>query len=308
MRIIKQTDKILSVSHSDADGLACQVVLGNIFKNIDYIIQPFVKIDNVLATADFSQYDHVFITDIYPSVHQIMNRSDKFILIDHHDTALPLHDPKKMRFVDQSQCGAALVKKFVEAYFKIPLPHLDRFIYLINDYDLWLHKDPFSKDFNLLYDMYRGINKDMSAYRSRFMGGNVLLSDEEVDYIDGKHKEYTATYNGIEMIEFNHINGALVINVKSFVNEICHDLMVNNGYKIVFLVNAGTGHTNVRHCAQSLNIGELLTKLDLGGGHKFAAGMRKIEPAELFTKKLLTLEKFLYMNFPEMRRVEEPKS
>lgn len=304
MRIIKQTDKILSISHSDADGLACQIVLGNVFKNINYCIHQFVKVDSALTSIDYSPYDHVFITDIYPSVHKLMDISDKFILLDHHDTAAALHDPKKMRFVDQSMCGAALTKKFLEAYFKIAMPYLDRFIFLIDDYDRWKHTDPFSKDFNLLYDMYRGVNRDMSAYRNRFMGGNVLLSEEEVDYINGKHKEYKTVYDGIELLEFNHINGALVINVENFVNEICHDLMTNNGYKIVFLVNAKTGHTNVRHCEQSLNIGELLTKLDMGGGHKFAAGMKKIEPTDEFTKKILTLEKYLYKYYPDMRIVE----
>jgi hypothetical protein len=134
------------------------------------------------------------------------------------------------------------------------------------------------------------------------------LSDEEVDYIKEKHKEYDVVYNNIELIEFNHINGALVINVENFINEICHALMVNNKYKIVFLVNAKNGHVNVRHNVSTLNIGDVLSRLNLGGGQRFAAGMNRIEPADMLIKKLLTLEKYLYVHFPELQRSENDNS
>lgn len=301
MRRINRDDKILSISHSDADGVAAQVVLGNVFKNIKYLIYQFVKIDDALNLFDFSPYDHVFLTDIYPSVFKIMDRTDKLIFLDHHDTSKELHDPKKMRFVDTNQCAASLTKNFVEAYFKIKLSHLDKFIYYINDYDLWLHRDPFSRKFNLLYDMYRGVNRDLSKYRERFMNGNVLLSEEEAEYIAGKEREYTTVLDGLEMIEFNHIKGAFVINAPSFINEISHDLMNNNGYRIVFIKSAVTDHISVRHNVESLNMGELLTKNNIGGGHPKAAGMSKMENDKLI-KILLTIEKYLYLHYPEMRR------
>ncbi len=301
MRKIDREDKILSISHLDADGIASQIVLGNVFKNIKYFTYQFVKIDESLNKIDFSPYDHVFVTDIYPSVHKLMDLTDKFILLDHHETALPLHNPAKMRFVDLNQCGASLTKSFIEHYFKIRLEHLDRFIYLINDYDLWIHADPFSKKFNLLYGMYRGINKDMSYYRKRFMYGNVALSEEELLYIEGKEREYKIVFDDIEMMEFEHIKGGLVLNVNKFVNEICSDLMEHNGYRIVFLRNPDTGHTNVRHNIPGLNIGKLLEEHDLGGGHKNAAGMKILNP-DVFTKSIMVIEKFLYKNFPEVRK------
>lgn len=300
MRTIKKTDKVLSISHLDGDGVASQIVLGNVFPNITYVLSQFVKFDILLADCDFSSYDHVILTDIYPTNPKLIDISDKIILIDHHDTALPFHNPSKMRFVDQDQCAAALTKLIMEKYFKVSLSHLDKFIYLINDYDLWIHKDPFSKDFNLLYEMYRLHNRDMSKYRERFMKGNVLLTDEEVDYIKSQHAEYNRIYNNVELVEFNHINGALVVNVEKFVNEICQDLMKNNGYNIVFIRNSKTGHINVRQNIPIINIGEILSKFDVGGGHRFAAGMRAME-ADEFLKTVLELEKYLYTHYPEIR-------
>lgn len=304
MRKISRNDKVLSISHSDADGVAAQIVLGNVFPNITYQIYQFVKIDEAFNLLDFSPYDHVFMTDIYPAVPKIMDRTDKLIFIDHHDTSKALHDPKRMRFVDTSQCAASLTKKIMEAYFRISLKHLDKFIYHINDYDLWIHKDPFSKKFNLLYDMYRGVNRDLSKYRERFMSGSMLLTEQEVEHIKSKEIEYKHVFDGLEMIEFNHIKGGFVISAPNFINEIADDLMANNGYRIVFVKSTYTEHVSVRHNVDGLNMGELLTKHNIGGGHPKAAGMAKMDNDQL-TKTLLALEKHLWIHFPEMRSTQQ---
>ena len=300
MRIIKRTDKILSMSHSDADGVAAQIVLGNVFENITYNLYQFDKIDNALLTLDFDLYDHVFLTDIYPTSGKLLDRSDKIIYLDHHETGLPLHNPRRMRFVDVNQCGATITKSFVEAYFKIKIPYLDKFVFLIEDYDRWQHKDPFSRKFNALYGMYRFMNQDMSEYRKRFMHGNVLLTDEEVQYLERKDKEYHTNFDSLEMIEFNHIKGAFILNATEFLNEIAHDLMTNNGYRIIFLKNLKNDNVSLRHNIQGFNAGELLVKHNLGGGHPFAAGFHEVD-SEKLVKHILTIEKYLYVHFPEVR-------
>lgn len=308
MRIIKPEDKILSLSHCDSDGLACQIVLANVFKNIKFSTQSFYKVDSIIQFIDLDKFDHVFITDIFPSVQKLLDRSDKFILIDHHDSSIAYHDPKKMRFNDITMCGAALTKKFIEAYYKIKLSHLDRYIYLVNDYDMWFHKDPFSKDFNMMYEMYKDMNPKiygdgnnyMSAYRNRFMNGDVNLTQQELDFIAGKKEEFKQVYEALEIVEFQHIKGCLVINANGFINEICSDLLDSGNYRIVFLRNTKNGHISVRHNIENLNIGEFLTKNNLGGGHKKSAGM-DIMDADTMTKKLLTMEKVFYANYPEVR-------
>lgn len=302
MRVIKQTDKILSISHCDADGVAAQVVLGNVYPNIEYSIQQYVKIDEYLySRVNYDAYDHIFITDIFPSIPKALDRSDKFIVLDHHETALPYHDPKKMRFIDTSMCATALTKLFLEKYYKIRLAHLDRYVELINDYDLWIHADPFSKSFNLIYDMY---HDDRGRYRQRFMNGDVNLTAEEQNFIKQKKIEYKETYDSLELVEFEHIKGCLVLNSDKFINEICENLMQSEGYKIVFFRSTKNGHTSVRHCVNDLNIGELLTQQGLGGGHRKAGGMNELN-SELLVKKILALEKLLFMNFPEVRRTEK---
>ena len=149
--------------------------------------------------------------------------------------------------------------------------------------------------------MYRRINKNMSEYRKRYMTGNINLTPEEADYLASIDRDYKAVYDGLDIMEFEHIKGCFVLSATKFLNELCHDLMNNNGYLIVFIRNTDTGHISVRHKMPSFNAGEFLTKHNLGGGHKFAAGMSAIEPADI-PKKLLTIEKFLYVNFPEIQK------
>jgi oligoribonuclease NrnB/cAMP/cGMP phosphodiesterase (DHH superfamily) len=206
-----------------------------------------------------------------------------------------------MRFIDTTQCGAALTKKFIEHYFKITLSHLDKFIYHINDYDLWIHQSPFSRQLNMLYDMYRKVNRNMGEYRKRFMGGNINLMQEETDYLAAKEKEYHSVYDALELMEFEHIHGGFVLSATQFINELCTDLMNANGYYIVFMRNGETGHISLRHRIPEFNAGEFLTKNNLGGGHRNAAGMTKIEP-ENIPKVLRTIEKYLYTHYPIVQK------
>lgn len=301
MRKLNRNDYILNIGHSDLDGISCGIVLGNVFQNIDYLNTAFYKIDVLLQTRDFSKYKHVFITDVYPNDMRLLDRIPNSILMDHHDTCEAYHDISKMRFVDTSKCAAKLVHKFMESYFFIDLSNLNQFIYHVNDYDLWIHESPFSKKLNMLFSMYLGKTRNYSGFRKRFMSGDINLTQDEQEYIRYSETNYKTAYDNAELMEFDHINGCLVTNVNDYISEMCHDLMVKCGYKIVFLRNNKKGNTSIRHCIPSLHIGNLLNSIGLGGGHKFAAGMNQLD-SHAIVKDILAVEKILYERFPETRR------
>ena len=72
-------------------------------------------------------------------------KNPKIILLDHHESALDLHDPSKNRFVIPSMCGAKLTQRFLERCFNLDLSKFDNLIYLTQDYDLWIHSNKKSK-------------------------------------------------------------------------------------------------------------------------------------------------------------------
>ena len=56
---IDRNSKILSISHADGDGVACQIILGQVFKNIKYLNTAFYKVDKILESVMFDDYDYV---------------------------------------------------------------------------------------------------------------------------------------------------------------------------------------------------------------------------------------------------------
>src|SRR5271157_2281513 len=137
MRLIDPNSKVLSLTHSDMDGVGCQIVLGHVFKHLTCQASTFVSVNKLFNDKNFEGYDHIFITDIYPNYPELLTKyEDRIVLLDHHNTSLGNHNPFKMRFVDSGQCATSLTKKFVEQYFHKDLGFLDKFVYHVNDYDL----------------------------------------------------------------------------------------------------------------------------------------------------------------------------
>ncbi len=293
MRLIKSTDRILSFSHGDTDGATCQILLGNVFSNIYYINSPFGKIDTYLKNTDYSKFDHVFLTDLYPSDRDLINISTKLILIDHHDTQLDINNPKMMRFVDTSRCASATVKPFLESYFKVDLSYLNDLVRLTNDYDMWQLKYPESHMLNELYYYYKH-----EGFRNRFFKGNINFTRPELDYLSERNQLYKKLYESLDGIDFDSMNGCMVLGDNNFINEICHDLMEKDGYHIVFFRVGNTGRISVRHKIEGLHIGNLLLKLGMGGGHEHAAGMLCSKDPKELSNQVQRVIKEIYEKFP----------
>jgi oligoribonuclease NrnB/cAMP/cGMP phosphodiesterase (DHH superfamily) len=285
------------------DGIGCQIVLANVLTDVLFCNSSFVNVDKMFNDKNFEGFKHIFVTDIYPNNPELIKKyEDRIVMLDHHGTSMINHCPSKMRFVDDGQCATALVKNFVENYFEKDLSFLNELVYHINDYDLWIHESPKSKELNIVFDMYKEIDRTLSMFRKRFIKGNVTFTQDEINYINFKQAEYVEVFNKIEVVDFEKINACIVLNTDKFLNDICDDLLKKHGYSMVFFRNTKNGHTSVRHNIIGINIGRILDNLGIGGGHEFAAGINILD-VKLLMQSLKDLDKFLYENYPKVRRV-----
>ena len=297
---LNSKSKILSISHCDLDGVGCQIALGNFFSNIEYHAATFTSINHIVKTLStkFKNYDCVIITDIYPKDLSILDSYDNVVVLDHHETNKS-HDPDKNRFVITDFCAAQLTKNWVEAMFNVDLSFLDDFMDLVNDYDLWIHKDPKSKQMNMLYGYYRH-NKTLK----RFFNGDVNFSPRENQYLKERQKEFENIWDQLNVYDLEKINGCF-FTYEDFPNELCEKLYSKGkegGYDVVFAYNINNNNISVRTGRTDINLGEVLEDLEVGGGHPCSASCRGISSLSDVPLLMEMVEKEMYKRWPQVRR------
>lgn len=290
MKIIPLESNILSIAHNDLDGSVSQIILGHVYKNIRYIHCSFYKIDEILLSLDFNNYDYVFLTDIHPDKKEVLYLSDKIVLIDHHKSAETYHNPSKNHYVifDKNICASVLTKMFVEKMYNINLFCLNSLVYLTNDYDMWILKNCKSKLLNdVMFYLYRP-----AKFREVFFNGRTRFTYEEIEWLKKRREMFKEIYKNIEVYEFDKINGC-VIEAEEFINEIAHKLMKEENYQIIFVRNPKTQRVSVRHNITNLDMGNILKSYGWGGGHELSAGFW-VSSNEDFKTKIEILEKEIY--------------
>lgn len=289
--------KILNISHKDLDGVGCSIIIKNCFRNPVFIDAKYNNIQEILWKIDFENYDAVILTDISPEeviADFTPEWKDKVLLLDHHDTAMNLHDPENMKFVVPGESATVLVKKFFEKYYDVKFDHLDYFTSVVNDYDMWIHEDPKSGDLNELYLKYWD-----ERFRERFYKGFTDFSFEEKIYIENQHKAFNKTFNDLDIWDLTEESMCMFVSQK-WTNEICDKLLKEKGYKVAINRNPKTKNCSVRTNVPSLHIGKVLEELKYGGGHKEAAGFYEPDLVK-FQEKIRTLENKLVREYPDVR-------
>lgn len=287
LKSFNRKSKVLSLSDSDLDGAGSQIVLANALDNLICQKVTYSTIDQVMREIDYSAYDFVILTDISPEDRSLFNLSDNIILLDHHDSSLDLHCPEKMRSVISGKCSAYWTKQFCEQTLKINLSYLNNLVWLINDFDMWELRSPKSRFLNCLFYKYFS-----EKFQRRFFNGDTRFTDEEIKYIRKQKKEFNYIYDNLEVYSMEKINGCFV-QCNRFHNDICHKLMNDEKYDVVFFRNPQTKKVSVRNKAKGIHIGNILKELNVGGGHKDAGGF--FEPdIQSLQEKLVLIENKLY--------------
>lgn len=293
MKKIPLESKILSLSHNDMDGVGAQIILGAIYKNITYICIKYQEIDKVLSGMNCDEYDYVFLTDITPSKHELLDKFNNVIVIDHHENME--NNPSKKVFINRKHSATKLVKHFMEKMYDVELSDYDDFVKYVNDYDTWTLKYKGAKRMNLLYTYY-----SEDKFRNRFKSGNMKLTDKEKNYILESEKKFVELYENLEIIEFEKINGCVFYH-DEVINELAYRLMKEEGYKIVLINTTKNYNLSLRSSLDDFNFGKYLREKGWGGGHKQAAGI-KCENEKELTEILIAIEKDLYKRIPSIRK------
>lgn len=287
---INRSSKILSISHNDLDGTVCQIILGNVFKNITFLNRSFYNIDKTLEDVNYSEYDFVFVTDIYPENESLLDKSNNIILIDHHKTSI--NEPEKFRYSFSKKCASVYVKRFVEALFNIKLDHLKSLVYITNDYDLYKLNNFKSIWMNEIMMAYKP-----DKFRRKFFNGRTRFTMDEMLYLKTRRNKFNDIWDNLDVFELDEFNGCITIE-SDFMNEVANKLMKDEGYKIIFNKHPNSGRLSIRHCIEDFNAGQYLKDLGWGGGHKYAAGMF-LESEETLKNVIQTIEEHLIKNFKE---------
>ena len=71
---ISRKSKVLNITHCDMDGCGCSILLGAIYEDLTVIQASYNNIDTYLYNTDESEYDYIFVTDIYPVVSEVLDK------------------------------------------------------------------------------------------------------------------------------------------------------------------------------------------------------------------------------------------
>lgn len=257
--------RILNFSHCDMDGATSTIVIKNYFnkvisEQITYS-QENTIVPKLIKHKD--NFDAIIFTDFCPcNLNEVIAFGKPVLVLDHHESAVKWNDPKKFIYVCPGFSGCKLAYEFFN--HDDCLIHLKELIDIVNDFDLYILKDPRSKPFNSLYwDM------GFTWFINRFFGGDVELSRAEKAFLVRKQKDFKEYYDGLEISELN--NKGVFCYCDHFLSEVS-DALKADGYAWVVLYRPG--FLSVRSSDDSnIDLVEVAKILGKGGGHEHAIGI-----------------------------------
>lgn len=269
---IKAGETVMGIVHRDLDGVGSSIAFETAMKKIGaryyHYSVGYPEIDSVLNTLHYENYDHVLLMDVSPVRDpSLIDKSPKIKLIDHHDTATKYHQPDKFRFVDITKCATVLVKEYFEQAYSLDLSHLNELVFLINDYDMWVHTDKRSKLLNSLYYKYWD-----EKFRKRFMDGEIAFTLEEIEFFKEQKKKFDTLWSNLVVYDISDIKGAF-FTCSEMINDVCEKLLKEKGYDFAFCLNGRSKIVSCRTIREDIHLGHILEKLKIGGGHAKSAGI-----------------------------------
>lgn len=293
---------VISLSHSDLDGVVSVIVAKNLFKTVDasYVsynntLEPWIK---SLEANPFklNKYDMLLITDVSLkpdqikrifTAMQVAEFNGRFVFLDHHEGSKPIHNPGANIFVVDGVCGAKLTLGYFENIFETKLTHLHELVKYTNDYDLWKHEYPESKKLQYLLDYEMEISwKDaLDTFANKYINGIDFknLSEQQQTIISKKEKKLDEVWNDLEVSLFEDSKIAFIFNEGKYVNEMSERVLNTPelAVEVVIYIDPKTVKGSVRASdskIKDMNLSLVLqhisktSKFLHGDGHKLAAG------------------------------------
>ncbi|MCY7948044.1 hypothetical protein P8891_06125 [Bacillus atrophaeus] len=307
--MIDKQSKIKLFTHTDLDGVGCGIIGKMAFDNIDIEYLDYhnvnTKIGLFIEYGRHSEYEKVIVTDISVN-REVANKindiaPDKFILLDHHQTAEFLNEYEwahiyPRRNANEKNSGTNMLFEFLihERLFKGTDRYFDAltvFAEKVRRYDTWEWKEVYGDNEasdlnNLLYLV--GRTTFIDKFVDRFNTQNPLVVSEgswlemfdhgdkavlTVDrnkaksYIDRKEKQMVLTDL------FGYKLG--VVFGEQYISELGNSLSERNKeLDAIAIVDIGNKKVSLRTVHDHINLGTEIASRFGGGGHPKASGFQ----------------------------------
>lgn len=166
---IKIFEKVLLVTHTDFDGTAPAVVINYVdpqykSKAMEVMFVENKDLNNKLIEVANDEYFEgftVFIVDHCPTFdtfNLLKSKGMNVFVFDHHEKTELINSTDKNVFINLDHCGTKIFFHFLHRILGVfdlaTFFALSDFVDVVNDYDMWIHDDPRSKEINtLLWEM-----------------------------------------------------------------------------------------------------------------------------------------------------------
>jgi|GEM_PF-807923 len=277
---INQYDNAILITHNDLDGAVCEILAKKAVNIEETHVCDYKDVNEtvrrILSTEkEQRRYRPIIITDISVDLETAKLLESYYrlytsvLLIDHHKTAIFLNQ-YLWAVVDINYSASMLVYET----FKNVLPEFIQLTTLANDYDLWVHKYPESKQLNTLFS-----NIPRSIFIDRFLNNSdTSFIDEEkflidtINYQNNKYIKKMASKIRIfdDEIKDKHYKIGMVIADRN-INDLA-ELMLqeNEEIDIALLLNLTNEAVSIRS-RKDVDCSEYAEFFG-GGGHAQAAG------------------------------------
>lgn len=277
-------------THTDLDGIGCEILARLAFKDIDVIRCNYNNInEKVENEIDNEEYKKIFITDISVNK-EIADKlnviSDKVILLDHHVTALFLNEYSyALVQVDDDKIGKMSGTYLFYEYLNKNIKEFDSnnklvkyLVELIRRYDTWewkeIYNDINAKKLNDL--MYMMGQDDFIEYvLEKALKEELLFDLKAITMLDMKQKEidnYIKLKNkSLKEIELLGYKVGIVF-ADNYISELGNTLSeLHTDLDFIAIINISSGVISYRTNKDNINLSDI-AKFFGGGGHPKASG------------------------------------
>lgn len=272
-KLLDPKNNILLITHTDMDGIGCEMVLRKFCPNLFPIYMSPNEIDLVMESLDTRMFQCILISDLCCSNDYILS-DPRVITVDHHSTAKKFANEAAHIFVNEAVAATRLMYHFCETVFEQDIGFMDDFTNIVDDYDTWKMKDNRSYAFNYLFDVY---GKD--GFKERF--GKTFDTELTLDEMKKWDAELDRIEKNVEeMPVFVRNYGVCKIGVivnGEYKNEYCEKILKDKSLGLDLLIYIWYpfgGSVRMNNEITAINIGELIQSNKLGGGHQYAGGFR----------------------------------
>lgn len=257
----------LLITHFDLDGAGCAVIwtaaTGAPYRMVDNGEVDAAVAGALRAAQDVVLADHSVSEAMVPEIEAHIAGGGRFAMLDHHQSALPL-----ARFpwatVDLERSGAGLVFAHVGSP-----PGLREFAGLVEDHDLWRHRDARSARLAALHAALgeeRFLRRFTADPNVTFTAAEELVLEvearREAEYIEARLKD-------AEVFQAGGRRWALVF-AESYRSTLAQALVDRLGVDGTAVVNANSAKVTVSLRGRTLDVAEI-AEVHGGGGHARAA-------------------------------------